>query len=267
MRACSHRFVLLLATASFGLAAACSSSNGAEATPEQDANVGAEDVLADATETAASDVLPPTDAPIPDATAPLDAEPAQDAPVDVGVGDCCSPTAAPGCALPAVQSCVCAKKPGCCEAAWEMVCTYIAGECGAPCGGGGDGGGSGGKDGGDDGFFKPDADDDGAFIPDGSGGKPDAWVPPDTIGPIDAGSPTDGPPVGDGGAGPKDGFDKEGGSEGGAIECCFSPSFCPDPAVKACVCAKEPTCCSTWSAACSAKTGPLGCFSCPNKPG
>lgn len=37
-------------------------------------------------------------------------------------GDCCDEGQAPGCAHPAIEMCVCAKDPFCCETAWDQIC-------------------------------------------------------------------------------------------------------------------------------------------------
>jgi len=60
-------------------------------------------------------------------------------------GDCCAPSATPGCADAAVEACVCAQDPVCCEQPWDAVCVAAVddlqcGSCGADPPGGDTGG-------------------------------------------------------------------------------------------------------------------------------
>ncbi len=50
-----------------------------------------------------------------------------------GSASCCAAGALPGCGDAAVQDCVCAKHPSCCEDAWTPSCTLAAAGCGASC--------------------------------------------------------------------------------------------------------------------------------------
>jgi hypothetical protein len=51
---------------------------------------------------------------------------------DIGGTECCGPQAGTGCAVQAVEDCVCADIY-CCNTLWDGICGYRARECGADC--------------------------------------------------------------------------------------------------------------------------------------
>jgi hypothetical protein len=46
---------------------------------------------------------------------------------------CCASQASPGCGSAAVESCVCAEDPFCCDSQWDLYCALAAPACGAAC--------------------------------------------------------------------------------------------------------------------------------------
>lgn len=59
-------------------------------------------------------------------------------------GDCCQANGTPGCVDAAVEACVCAQDPDCCQTEWDALCAQGVEALGCGnCGGGGGGGGGG----------------------------------------------------------------------------------------------------------------------------
>jgi hypothetical protein len=53
--------------------------------------------------------------------------------VNPGCGSCCAAHGEPGCNDPAVEDCVCGTDPFCCDVGWDALCKGQATACGAPC--------------------------------------------------------------------------------------------------------------------------------------
>ncbi|MEX1366892.1 MAG: hypothetical protein AB1Z98_27440 [Nannocystaceae bacterium] len=145
-------------------------------------------------------------------------------PPNGGHGSCCEDNGSPGCENTAVELCVCASDPWCCDAVWDFACAMLIEqlECGH-CGGADD--------------------DDGGVPPPPPGGGTGGEPPPPPGGTGDEPPP---PPDGDGDCCADNG----------------TPG-CDDPAVQACVCTSDSYCCDMeWDAVCAAEVESLGCGTC-----